>query len=78
MLLDIAMAGRKGPKMVVDKVEASKTTGMMVTELATGAVEAAATATAAHPVVIEPTAPEPRGEEVVLPGRRAETLEGEV
>ena len=57
------MAGRKGPKMVVGKAEASKTTdsdGVTITKTATGAAEA----TAAIAIV----APESCGEEVALPG----------
>ena len=72
------MAGRKGPKAVVDKAEASKTTGITSAEIATGTAEAAATAATAQPVIIEPRAPEPRDKEVVLPSGRVEKLEGEV
>ena len=72
------MAGRKGPKMVVDKAEASKTADITAVETTTGMVEAVATAAIAQPVIIEPRAPEPRDEEVVLPSGRVETPEGEV
>ena len=57
------MAGRKGPKTVVSKAEASKTTdsgSVTIIEMATGTVEAA--------VAVATAAPEPRGEEVALPG----------
>ena len=78
MLLELAMAERKRPKMVVDKAKASKTVGITAAKTATGAAEAPATAAAAQPVVIEPRAPETSGEEVVLPSGRVETPEGEV
>ena len=66
MVLELAMARRKGPETVVDKAEASKTADVMVAEAATGAVEAVATAAVAHLVIIKPRAPEPHDEEVVL------------
>ena len=72
------MTRRKGLKMIVDKAEASKTIGITVIETTTGIVESVATAVVAHPIIIEPRALEPCGEEVVLPGGRVETLEGEV
>lgn len=73
------MAGRKGPKAVREKTEASKIgAGGAAGGTASTAAEAAAVTTVTEPVTLEPGGSQLHEEQSASPRGRAETPEGEV